>query len=287
MNSLVALPIAGAVPIAAPSIASEQYSFDAAAALARAEQMIEIFRTSYVIFGWNVFEPAAEAFLDYFRRRARGEQEGEAEFQRVVDFCEAHGQSLDWLMRGDPRGLICSAAELRAHKRGEADVSLANMGEQYDSKVYRYRYFANRVREIHEQITSAAVEELKGRIPEERKAWTRGDAHLFGNTMRRFEDEIGGEEYKWLTTAQDEALPSDELHKAIMRAPTRSLVGFAVKARVLAETFSQAWDEPADDLDWQPLMVRMLVESIFEAAGEQTVEEWLDIQAAASTELVA
>ncbi len=49
---------------------------------------------------------------------------------------------------------------------------------------------------------------------------------------------------------------------------------------MVAYTLSEYWQEPFRDLDWGPQQVRMLVESIFEVAGDQTVEQWLGIEPA-------
>lgn len=108
--------------------------------------------------------------------------------------------------------------------------------------------------------------------PAERQSWI--------DATDRFTAEFGGSEYEGLLKAQEDAFPSDELHYAIGRTPTRSLNGFRTKASVVAYTLSEYWQEPFRDLDWGPQQVRMLVESIFEVAGDQTVEQWLGIEPA-------
>jgi hypothetical protein len=131
MNSIIALPIAAALPVAAPAIAAEQPD-DNAAMLARAEQIVETLRTKYVADGWTLFEPAAEDMLGFFRRRLEGKPERDNEFkQDVVEFLGAHGQSLDWVLFGDPNVMICRLAAATSKERGEPDQALIDLTDQY------------------------------------------------------------------------------------------------------------------------------------------------------------
>ena len=83
---------------------------NARAILARAEQVVDVLRTRYVCQCWKLDEEAAARMLRYFRRKAAGAPDNDEEWQAVVAFCGEHGQSLDWIVRGDPAGMICSAA---------------------------------------------------------------------------------------------------------------------------------------------------------------------------------
>jgi hypothetical protein len=98
------------------------------AILARAEQMIDVLRRCYVSEGWNLDEEAAERTLRYFRRVAAdpgllalspGADDADEEWHALMMFFSDHGQCLDWIFRGDPRGLICAGAARSA--RGAAD----------------------------------------------------------------------------------------------------------------------------------------------------------------------
>jgi hypothetical protein len=48
--------------------------------------------------------------LNYFQHRAGGRGDDESKFGAALNFIDDHGQSLDWLIRGDPAGMICAAA---------------------------------------------------------------------------------------------------------------------------------------------------------------------------------
>jgi hypothetical protein len=133
MNVLAsAAAVAAAVPVPTPSVAAPLPSDSPAAMLQRAEQLIDILRTKHVADGWKLYEPAAEQTLGFFRRRVAGEPEVDGEFHMdVVEFFGAHGQSLDWVMFGDPSVMICGLAAAQADARGEADQELIELADQY------------------------------------------------------------------------------------------------------------------------------------------------------------
>jgi hypothetical protein len=80
------------------------------AILKRAEQLIDALRTRYVCEGWRLDEEAASRTLRYLRRLADGGRDTAKEWQAAMDFLGQHGQSIDWIVRGDPSGMICRAA---------------------------------------------------------------------------------------------------------------------------------------------------------------------------------
>jgi hypothetical protein len=102
------------------------YIADARAMLARAEQIIDLLRTRYVCENWKLDEEAAERMLQYFRHRAAGAPDDDQEFQAVVAFSGTHGQSLDWIVMGNPGGMICGAA---ARSAQAAALGLHLVGE--------------------------------------------------------------------------------------------------------------------------------------------------------------
>ena len=77
---------------------------DHAAALARAELMIDCLRRFHICEGWTVDQNECERILDYFRS-STNEMPG-----FVVRFFREHEQSLDWVLLGDVGALICRAA---------------------------------------------------------------------------------------------------------------------------------------------------------------------------------
>jgi hypothetical protein len=94
-----------------PNITNPTSRFNPTAALARMEQQVETLRTCVVCDGWpGVDETAAARAVQFFRNCAAGGEDDPDEFSAVVDFVNTHGGSLDWLMFGDPRGLICGCA---------------------------------------------------------------------------------------------------------------------------------------------------------------------------------
>jgi hypothetical protein len=83
---------------------------DHRAILERFEQIIDLLRTCHVREGWRLDEEGAERTLRYFRRMAKGGREDHHEFTAAREFLYRNGQSLDWVILGDPRGMICHAA---------------------------------------------------------------------------------------------------------------------------------------------------------------------------------
>jgi hypothetical protein len=96
------------------------------AMLARAEQIIDLLRTRYVRQDWKLDEEAAERMLQYFRHCAAGVSVHGREWMAVVTFCGEHGQSLDWIVMGNPGGMICGGA---AHSARTAALGLHSVGE--------------------------------------------------------------------------------------------------------------------------------------------------------------
>jgi hypothetical protein len=77
-----------------------------AGAADRAEQLIHMLRTCHVREGWQIDEESAERVLAYFRDGAPDDDR----FQCVIDFCDQHNQSLDWIFCGNPGVMICQLA---------------------------------------------------------------------------------------------------------------------------------------------------------------------------------
>ena len=87
-----------------------ELNVDYGAILARAEHVVGLLRTCYICEGWKMDEKAASRMLQYFRNRAEGKRENYADWKATIDFAKSHGQSLDWICFGDPRGMICGLA---------------------------------------------------------------------------------------------------------------------------------------------------------------------------------
>jgi hypothetical protein len=127
-GALAGLSVAAAAGVAAlPAGAIEA----GAAALGRAEFMIERLRTRYVCEGWHgrgLDEDAAARALAYFRNWSAGGPEDADEWMFVVKFLDDHGQSIDWIMRGDPGGMICEGAS-RSSRASVGDPIFAVIAE--------------------------------------------------------------------------------------------------------------------------------------------------------------
>jgi hypothetical protein len=100
--STAAIPAAAALSL--PAAAD-----DKAAAVARAEQIVELLRTRYVAEGWQLDVQRAAHFLDSMRRLDYADGDS-PEMTTVLEWTADHGQSLDWIFRGDAGGMICSGA---------------------------------------------------------------------------------------------------------------------------------------------------------------------------------
>jgi TolB-like protein len=59
----------------------------------------------------------------------------------------------------------------------------------------------------------------------------------------------------------------EPIERAIMAAPTQTLVGLGVKARHAAYVVSEYWDRPVDRIDWDARVMRSLIEAVCRAAG--------------------
>jgi hypothetical protein len=110
--ALVAGTSASGIATAAEAGAADQLDFTAM--LGRAEFVIECLRTRYITEGWHgrgLDEDAAARTLAYFRNRSAGGPDDVDEWMVAVNFIGDHGQSIDWVVLGDPGGLICKAAK--------------------------------------------------------------------------------------------------------------------------------------------------------------------------------
>lgn len=136
MNTMIALPIAAAVPTPAPAMPADRTS--PAAALARAEEVVSLLRTCHVREGWKVDEAAAERALAYCRAYGANGSDPDDEREAAGDFFFSHGQSLDWIFRGDPRGLICGRAAHSKRASSLADAELLKLAEEYINAEQKY-----------------------------------------------------------------------------------------------------------------------------------------------------
>lgn len=126
-NVLSGLP-AQPAPVADNPETLSAATIDYAAALARLEHIIETLRGAYVSKNFKLDEGAAARALNHFRAAAAGKTDGDdpewqAEETAALEFIYDHGQSLDWIIGGDMRVMICKAA---SHS-DRANVAAANV----------------------------------------------------------------------------------------------------------------------------------------------------------------
>jgi hypothetical protein len=101
----LALPaVVAAAPATAPDIPVGR-----AAVVARAEQIVDLLRTRHVCEGWALDEGRAEQFQQNIRRLDIEAEDVDIE-QQINDWVIDHGQSFDWIFRGDHGVMICGAA---------------------------------------------------------------------------------------------------------------------------------------------------------------------------------
>jgi hypothetical protein len=77
--------------------------------------MVEILRTRVIHERWRMDEEnekGAERLLQYCRARADGIPDDDEKYEAIIDFLVANEQSIDWLLMGNPVGMICNCARL-------------------------------------------------------------------------------------------------------------------------------------------------------------------------------
>lgn len=235
MNSIVALPIAAAMPVAGPAMAAE-HPDDYAATLARAEQIVETLRTKYVADGWTLFEPAAEEMLGFFRRRLEGKPERDGEFKMdVVEFFGAHGQSLDWVLFGDPSVMICRLAAAKSEERGERDQTLLHLVDHYVAAQAEYE----RLRKIASELEEAFLNKGKPKVLRVQA----GDAEL---GIRAFIGRLGKDHNDFnieVLRAPEWPAPDSKVELGMGRVIAERLVKPSAEARARADQLIAASDQ--------------------------------------------
>jgi hypothetical protein len=107
----VAATMAPVAVIAASELPTATHTYFPAAALARAERVVEALKAlDPSPSAWAIDDEAAERTLGYFRDQLAGKKSNDDEWAAVVEFCDTHKQSLDWILLGDPTDLISGAA---------------------------------------------------------------------------------------------------------------------------------------------------------------------------------
>jgi hypothetical protein len=131
-GAAAALPasVAAIVPAVAAYPAASG-TFDPAAAFARLEYAVETLRKSYIRDGWHghgLDEMAAATALQYFRD---GCPDDDDRWIATIKFIGEHGQSCDWILAGNPGGMICHGAAQSRRAAVCADTELLALGTRF------------------------------------------------------------------------------------------------------------------------------------------------------------
>ena len=85
------------------------FRIDWPATLRRLEHVVEVLATCHDRCGFVPDQAEAQRALAYCRRRVAGEPEEEDD-DCLLEFIVASGQSVDWVLFGDPGMMICMLA---------------------------------------------------------------------------------------------------------------------------------------------------------------------------------
>jgi hypothetical protein len=261
MNSIVALPIAAAVPVAsaalAKSLPSQDDEIDYAAMFARAEKAIDTFRTRFTREEFTMDNDEAERVLRYFRRAAEGYPDDEDEWTAVLDFFRHRGGGvLSWILTGDPGVMICLTATLAVLERKDtnADERLLGIG--------------NEIFELKEKI-----EAFNPEMARLQNIWSDEMCRLYEARLTG-ELTLSKEEVSAAVAAMPEAIEhsrlvklqrpfqerADELTSQMWTTPARTPEGRRAKLLVLlGHVMADDWSEGGDEADWDIRMARDLM----------------------------
>jgi hypothetical protein len=119
MTAVATIGAAAAVPALAEQASVEATplklavnTIDRAGMVARAEQMVDFLGSRYIREGWqeSFDRQRAAAFLESVRRFDPSAEDCE-HFETMRDWMHDHGQSFDWVLDGDPSGMIGTGAK--------------------------------------------------------------------------------------------------------------------------------------------------------------------------------
>jgi hypothetical protein len=278
MNSIVALPIAAAVPVASPVLANslppQDGHGDEAAMLARAERAIETFRTRVISEDFTLDNDAAERVLRYFRRAAEGYPDDEDEWSAVIEFFGHHGGNvLGWILTGGVEGMICTTAALAVLERG-------NRKDADDDS--RLLEIENEIFELKEKI-----EAFKPEMVRLQNIWSEEMLRLY-RASATGECTLSKEERSAAVVAMPEAIEharlaklqkplqerAYELERQMWSTPARTPEGRRAKVLVLLSTvMADGWRDDDGRADWD---IRMARDLLIEFVGGEPAEQLRD-----------
>jgi hypothetical protein len=264
MNSIVALPIAAAVPVAMPAMSVPDPTHDhPLAVLARAEQMVDILRARTASDSFTFDEVAAERALRYFRRRTEGAPVDETEVSAAWDFLRAHGQYPDWIFYGSPSSMISSAAWSSPARQPQADANADARLIELEEKIFEL---------IH------AMDEFEPEMSRLQQVWTSESIRLY-NEVQYGSSTLSAKDRSAIINAMPECIEHTRLCNLVQRQddeaqllvkqmwaiPAKTPEGrrakfFVLLAYFMPEKWSEASDIDADcDIEYaRRLMIEMI-----------------------------
>jgi len=186
MSTIVALPLTAAVPAIAPAMPAANEPRPTTC-LERAEEIVDVLRTSYIHKHWKLDEEAAARALAFCRRYDQDGTEDEKEREAAIEFFYSHGQSLDWVLCGDHKSLIARLAHRSNRARRLADAELFALADEY--VVAEQKWCA-----LNLKVDNMRLDTRDSPLPEALR-WRQEDADLGLPDIRK--DEYIGREPAW------------------------------------------------------------------------------------------
>jgi hypothetical protein len=248
VTTAAALPALALQPLTSPAEADE---FDKAAIIARAEDIVETLRGGFVREGWSLDETKATAFLDSVRQLDTDAEH--AALGTIRDWTREHGQSLDWLIEGDPTVMICRAAAhpALAYRIGpnHPDAELLRLGVELEALIvdWHAQQAVDRKEwaDIDAALEAAGLPDIeRGSLPDDDyRAYRLKRADATDAILRDRRGPDYGVSIAW-TNIHDR---QDPLIDAIMAIKPRTLAGLAVVARAFTLHHAEQWEHDYDE----------------------------------------
>jgi hypothetical protein len=244
----LAMPAAVLPAAALPTVAAVPAIDSREAMVIRAQQMVDLLGTCYVREGWKLDVERAAQFVESVR--TFDENRGECpKFSVVLDWMHDHGQSFDWLVDGDPTGLITARAAQRATV---GDAELLRLGVELEALIvdWQAQQAIDRKEwaDVDAALEAAGLPDIeRGSLPDdEYRAYRLKRAAATDSIFHDWHDRRGlnenGVSIAW-RDIHDRQFP---LIDAIMGHKAQTLAGFAVQARAVTLSHSELWESPAE-----------------------------------------
>jgi hypothetical protein len=152
-------------------------------------------------------------------------------------------------------GAASSAVVPSLTHSAEADAELIALGNRFDELEWQYRFVKERDRPRNQRY-SELLKEVRGR-PLSIEEWPQA----LNEIGKQLDQEFGPATKPDLFDIIDML---DAPQRRIMAMPAATLPGLAIKARVTRFACEHFWQKPVDDLDWDQMMARKLIDAVLE-----------------------